>query len=60
RSVQPTPGAEPGPALAEELRGYLRERIAHYKVPRTVDFSDDLPRTPTGKLVKGKLRARYV
>ncbi|MEV0358851.1 acyl-CoA synthetase [Nocardia sp. NPDC050697] len=58
--VQPAPGAEPGPALAEELRGYLRERIAHYKVPRTVDFSDDLPRTPTGKLVKGKLRARYV
>lgn len=58
--VQPAPGAEPGPELAAELREYLRERIAHYKVPRTVDFADDLPRTPTGKLVKGKLRARYV
>ncbi|MBF6183837.1 acyl-CoA synthetase [Nocardia farcinica] len=58
--VQPAPGADPGPDLAAELRDYLRERIAHYKVPRSFDFADDLPRTPTGKLVKGKLRARYL
>lgn len=58
--VQPAPGAEPGPELAAQLRDYLRERIAHYKVPRSFDFADDLPRTPTGKLVKGKLRQRYV
>ncbi|MGW4718406.1 acyl-CoA synthetase [Nocardia sp. NPDC004260] len=58
--VQPAPGAEPGPALATELREYLRDRIAHYKVPRSFDFADDLPRTPTGKLVKGKLRERYL
>lgn len=58
--VQPAPGAEPGPELAAELREYLRARIAHYKVPRTVDFADELPRTPTGKLVKGKLRAQYL
>ncbi|MFI6310404.1 acyl-CoA synthetase [Nocardia fusca] len=57
--VQPAPGATPGPALAAELRDYLRERIAHYKVPRGIDFADELPRTPTGKLVKGKLRAQY-
>ncbi|WP_280489594.1 acyl-CoA synthetase [Nocardia carnea] len=58
--VQPASGAEPGPGLAEELREFLRARIAHYKVPRTVDFADELPRTPTGKLVKGKLRDRYL
>ncbi|MFG1771893.1 acyl-CoA synthetase [Nocardia salmonicida] len=58
--VQPAAGVEAGPALAEELREFLRERIGGYKVPRTVDFSDDLPRTPTGKLVKGKLRDRYL
>ncbi|MET9024532.1 acyl-CoA synthetase [Nocardia sp. NPDC004168] len=58
--VQPAPGAEPGPALATQLREYLRDRIAHYKVPRSFDFADDLPRTPTGKLVKGKLRQRYL
>ncbi|WP_194827672.1 acyl-CoA synthetase [Nocardia sp. XZ_19_231] len=58
--VQPAAGVAAGPALAEELREFLEERIGAYKVPRTVDFSDDLPRTPTGKLVKGKLRARYL
>ncbi|MFI1235378.1 acyl-CoA synthetase [Nocardia salmonicida] len=58
--VQPAAGVTAGPALAEELREFLKERIGAYKVPRTVDFSDDLPRTPTGKLVKGKLRARYL
>ncbi|MEU4313054.1 acyl-CoA synthetase [Nocardia sp. NPDC024068] len=58
--VQPAPGAEPGPALAAELREYLRERIAHYKVPRSVDFAAELPRTPTGKLVKRKLREQYL
>ncbi|WP_416564953.1 acyl-CoA synthetase [Nocardia testacea] len=57
--VQSAPGATPGPELAAELRDYLRERIAHYKVPRGIDFADELPRTPTGKLVKGKLRAQY-
>ena len=58
--VQPAPGVTPGPELAEELLGYVRDRIAHYKCPRTIDFSDDLPRTPTGKLVKGELRKRYL
>jgi fatty-acyl-CoA synthase len=58
--VQPAPDAVPGPELAEELLSYARERIAHYKCPRTIDFSDDLPRTPTGKLVKGELRRRYL
>ncbi|MGV9637147.1 acyl-CoA synthetase [Nocardia rhamnosiphila] len=57
--IQAAPGATPGPELAAELRDYLRERIAHYKVPRSIDFADELPRTPTGKLVKGKLRAQY-
>lgn len=58
--VQPAPGVTPGPALAEELLSYARERIAHYKCPRTIDFSYNLPRTPTGKLVKGELRKRYL
>jgi fatty-acyl-CoA synthase len=58
--VQPTLGAAPGPELAEELKDYLRDRIAHYKVPRVFDFTADLPRTPTGKLVKRTLRDRYL
>ncbi|HEY4458869.1 MAG TPA: acyl-CoA synthetase [Pseudonocardiaceae bacterium] len=58
--VQVAPGVEPSQELADELLDYVRARIAHYKCPRTIDFSDDLPRTPTGKLVKGELRKRYL
>jgi fatty-acyl-CoA synthase len=57
--VQPAPGAEGGPELEKELIEYVRGRIAHFKAPRTVDFTDFLPRTPTGKLVKQQLRDRY-
>ncbi|CAN5678314.1 acyl-CoA synthetase [soil metagenome] len=47
-------------ALAEELTAFARERIAHYKVPTEIHFRAELPRTPTGKMVKGKLRDEYV
>jgi fatty-acyl-CoA synthase len=57
--VQPSPGVDGDDLLGEELRTYLRDRIAHYKVPRDFVFADELPRTPTGKLVKSKLRERY-
>ncbi len=57
--VQPAPGAEPGAALAAELTAYARERIAHFKVPGEILFRDGLPRTPTGKMVKGRLREEY-
>lgn len=57
--VQPMPGAEPGPELADELLAYVRSEVAHYKAPRSVTFVDELPRTPTGKLVKHRLRERF-
>jgi fatty-acyl-CoA synthase len=53
------PAGEPAPDLAERLTAYGRERIAHFKVPREFIPTDDLPRTPTGKLVKGTLKERY-
>ncbi|MFF7647183.1 AMP-binding protein [Streptomyces canus] len=58
--VQPAAGVETGPELERELIDYVRERIAHYKVPRSVDFVGALPRTPSGKLVKRALRERYL
>ena len=58
--VQPADGAAPGPELEQELTEYLREHIAHFKVPRSIDFVTELPRTPTGKLVKHKIRERYL
>ncbi|WP_019875330.1 acyl-CoA synthetase [Sporichthya polymorpha] len=54
--VEVPAGVEPSDELATELREFVRARIAHYKAPRTVTFVDALPRTPTGKLVKGRLR----
>ncbi|MDL9935843.1 acyl-CoA synthetase [Gordonia sp. ABSL1-1] len=57
--VQLADGALPSDELADELLAYTREQIAAYKTPRSVDFVDDLPRTPTGKLVKGELRKKY-
>jgi acyl-coenzyme A synthetase/AMP-(fatty) acid ligase len=57
--VVPTDGAEAGPALETELIDYCRAGIAHFKAPRSIDFTDELPRTETGKMQKRKLRDRY-
>jgi long-chain acyl-CoA synthetase len=43
----------------EELIEFARERIAGYKVPRSIDFVDALPRTPTGKILKRELRKPF-
>ena len=43
-------------ASSEELRRHCAERLASFKVPKTVDFATDLPRTPSGKLLRGQLR----
>jgi acyl-CoA synthetase (AMP-forming)/AMP-acid ligase II len=57
--VIPRDRSAAGPDLERELIDYCREGIAHFKCPRTIDFVDELPRTPTGKLVKRKLRDQY-
>jgi long-chain acyl-CoA synthetase len=54
--VEPAPGSTAGPELAERLQAHCRERLAGYKCPRSVDFTDALPRDPSGKLYKRKLR----
>jgi long-chain acyl-CoA synthetase len=59
--VQAVPEAEPGPGpeLERELIAFCRNHLAHYKCPRSVDFVDELPRLPTGKLYKRLVRERY-
>jgi long-chain acyl-CoA synthetase len=57
--VELAPGRGGDPALAEELKAFCRERLAHFKCPRTVDFTPALPRHDNGKLYKQKLRERY-
>ncbi len=54
--VQPAAGAEPGPALTAELLAHLGERLAKFKLPKTIDYVAELPRDPNGKLYKRRLR----
>ncbi|HTI73994.1 MAG TPA: long-chain-fatty-acid--CoA ligase [Mycobacterium sp.] len=54
--VVPVAGAAPSEA---ELIAYARERLAGFKLPKSVDFADVLPRTPSGKLLKRTLREPY-
>jgi len=57
--VQLMPGVEPGSATEAELIAFCRKHLAHMKCPRSIDFEDDFPRLPTGKLYKTALRDRY-
>jgi acyl-CoA synthetase (AMP-forming)/AMP-acid ligase II len=57
--VQLVYGAQPSAELADELVAWCRERIAHFKCPRSIDFLDTLPRLPSGKLLKRRLREHY-
>jgi len=51
---------KPGSRATEaELIGFMRERIAHFKCPKSVDFVDAIPRNPTGKILKRVLREPY-
>ncbi len=59
-AVQLADGNEPSDELAAQLINFTRERIAHYKCPKSVDFEAELPRLPTGKLYKRLLRDRYL
>ena len=57
--VQLVEGTEPSEALAEELVTLSREKLAGYKRPKTIDWSEALPRSEAGKLLKKDLRAPY-
>jgi len=57
--VQLMPDVAAGPDIERRLLAFCRDNLAHYKCPCTVDFEDELPRLPTGKLYKRLLRDRY-
>jgi fatty-acyl-CoA synthase len=51
---------KPGQRLdARELVAFCRDRMAHFKAPKSVEFIDALPKTATGKIQKFALRATY-
>jgi long-chain acyl-CoA synthetase len=57
--LQATESSTPGPELESELLAFCRESLATYKCPRSIDFVDELPRDPNGKLYKRLLREQY-
>lgn len=57
--IQPVHASDIGPALAEELQSFCREKLADFKCPRSIDFDLELPRLPTGKLYKKLVKKRY-
>jgi long-chain acyl-CoA synthetase len=58
-AVQLVEGTVASMELAEELLVFARVRLAAFKVPRSIDFEDELPRHPTGKLYTRLLRDKY-
>ena len=59
-AVHATVVLAPGTSLtADEIKTFGKEHLASYKVPRSVDFLEELPRTGSGKILKRQLRAPY-
>ena len=51
------PGRQGSEGLAEELRQHVKSHLAPYKFPRWVEFLDELPKGPTGKILKREIEA---
>jgi acyl-CoA synthetase (AMP-forming)/AMP-acid ligase II len=59
-AVHATVVRSPGSSLtSDQITAFAREHLASYKVPRSIDFATELPRTGSGKLLKRQLRAPY-
>ena len=57
--IEPAPGVQPSPELAQEILAFCLENAAKYKCPKSIDFIEAMPRDPNGKLYKRKLRDPY-
>ncbi len=57
--VEPAPGVDAGAELEADLRTFAEVQLASYKRPRTYDFIAEMPRDPSGKLFKRRLRDPY-
>ena len=54
--IEPAPGVAAGDALRDEILAYCGDKLARFKLPKSIDFTDSMPRDPNGKLYKRKLR----
>ena len=57
--IQPMDWTDAGEELAAELAAFTRKHLSHVKAPRVIDFMEELPRHPTGKLYKRLIRDAY-
>jgi long-chain acyl-CoA synthetase len=57
--IEPIEGVKADEALTADVLGFLKERLAKYKTPKTIDYVTEMPRDPNGKLYKRKLRDPY-
>jgi len=57
--VQPVDWNDAGPELEAELLEFCKQHLSAIKCPRSIDFEEQLPRHPTGKLYKRLIRDRY-
>jgi long-chain acyl-CoA synthetase len=57
--IEPAPDVEANDALVAEILAFCQDKLAKYKTPRSIDFTDEMPRDPNGKLYKRKLRDPY-
>jgi long-chain acyl-CoA synthetase len=57
--IEPAEGVEADDELAAEILAYCADKLAKFKTPKTIDFTNEMPRDPNGKLYKRKLRDPY-
>ena len=57
--LEPVAAVEDGAPLAQEVLGFCQDKLARYKLPRSIEFIDEMPRGPNGKLYKRQLREPY-
>jgi long-chain acyl-CoA synthetase len=57
--IEPIEGVIAGDALSEEILAFCKEKLAKFKTPKSIDYTNDMPRDPNGKLYKRKLRDPY-
>jgi long-chain acyl-CoA synthetase len=57
--IEPAEGVEGNDELAQEILAFCADKLAKFKTPKTVDFTNEMPRDPNGKLYKRKLRDPY-
>ncbi|HEY5106008.1 MAG TPA: AMP-binding protein [Caulobacteraceae bacterium] len=53
------PGHQPSETLGADILAFARGRLAGFKAPRSIEFASELPRSPAGKIQRGKVRAPY-